>query len=148
MTPDEMLAVYRRHREAEDARDYPRVMETLTPDCFLEHVSLGLRSVGRDDATRAYTELFGAFPDLGPIPEGIAFGDDVIVAFGQLHGTMKGPWLGLSPTGREVTVPLVNIVPFSQGLMQGERLLYDAATFCDQLGLDLHELRGAAARSG
>jgi hypothetical protein len=76
-------------------RDYPAVMHTLAPECFLEHVSLGLRSEGRPDAMRAYEELFGAFPDLGSISGGIAFGDDVLVAFGQLHGTMKGPWLGL-----------------------------------------------------
>src|SRR5436190_15621950 len=119
-------------------------MQTLAADCFLEQVSLGLRSVGKDDATRAYAEWFGAFPDLGPIPEGIAFGDDVLVAYGQLHGTMKKPWLGLAPTGREFTVPLVNIVPFTDGLMRGERILYDAATFAEQVGLDVHELRAAA----
>ncbi|HET6662944.1 MAG TPA: ester cyclase [Acidimicrobiales bacterium] len=145
MSPDEMLAVYQRHRAAEDARDFPRVMETLTPDCFLEHVSLGLRSEGRDDATRAYGELFGAFPDLGPIPGGVAFGDDVLVAFGELQGSMHGSWLGLAPTRRGFTIPLVNIVPFRDGLMHGERLFYDAAMLCDQVGLDIHELRAAAA---
>lgn len=49
MTPDVMLTVYQRHRAAEDTRDFPAVMQTLTPDCFLEHVSLGLRSEGRDE---------------------------------------------------------------------------------------------------
>jgi hypothetical protein len=63
-----------------------------------------LRSEGRDGATRAYEELFGAFPDLGPLPGGIAFGDDVLVALGELHGTMKGPWLSLEATGREFTI--------------------------------------------
>ena len=145
MTPDEMLTVYRRHRAAEDARDFPAVMQTLASDCFLEQVSLGLRSEGKDDATRAYEEWFGAFPDLGPIPEGIAFGDDVLVAFGQLHGTMSGPWLGLEPTGRAFTVPLVNMVPFKDGRMHGERILYDAAMFAEQVGLDVHDLRAAAA---
>jgi predicted ester cyclase len=116
MSPYEMLAIYRCHRAAEDARDYPRVMETLASDCVLEHVSVGLQSVGHEDATRAYIELFEAFPDLGRIPEGVAFGDDVLVAFGQLTGTMKGSWLGLAPTGRTFTIPLVNIVPFSSGL--------------------------------
>lgn len=97
------------------------MMETLTPDCFLEHVSLGLRAVGRDATTQAYEKLFTAFPDLGPVPEGIAFGDDVLVAFGQLRGTMDGPWLGLAPTGRSFTVPLVNVVPFRDGLMHAWR---------------------------
>jgi hypothetical protein len=111
----------------------------------LEQVSLGMRSVGKDDATRAYEEWFGAFPDLGPIPEGIAFGDDVLIAYGQLHGTMQEQWLDLASTGREFTVPLVNIVPFKGGLMHGERILYDAATFAEQVGLDVHELRAAAS---
>ena len=148
MTPDEMLAVYQRHRAAEEARDFPSVMETLTDDCFLEHVSLKLRSDGKADATRAYEEWFGAFPDLGPIPTGIAYGEDVLVAFGDLHGTMRGSWLGLAPTGREYTIPLVNIVPFRDGLMVGERILYDAAMLCDELGLDLTQLREAAKRDG
>jgi predicted ester cyclase len=147
MTPDEMLSVYRSHRAAEDARDFPEVMRTLAEDCFLEQVSLGLRSDGKDDATRAYEEWFGAFPDLGPIPEGLAFGDDVLVAYGQLHGTMDGQWLGLEPTRRSFTVPLVNIVPFEDGLMQGERILYDAATFAEQVGLDIRVLRDAASRT-
>jgi hypothetical protein len=120
-------------------------MTTLTADCFLEHVSLGLRTEGKRDATRADEELFGAFPDLGPIPGGITYGDDVLVAFGELRGTMHGSWLGLPPTGREFTIPLVNIVPFRDGLMHGERLFYDAAMLCDQAGLDLSELRVAAA---
>jgi hypothetical protein len=148
VTPDEMLAVYQRHRVAEEARDYPAVMETLTEDCFLEHVSLALRSEGKEDATRAYEELFGAFPDLAPIPGGIAYGDDVLVAFGELHGTMRGAWLGLEPTGREFRIPLVNIVPFRGGLMQGEQLFYDAATLCDQAGLELNRLRAAARDIG
>jgi hypothetical protein len=119
-------------------------METLTEDCFLEHVSLGLRSEGKREATTAYEDLFGAFPDLGPIPGGIAYGDDVLVAFGELHGTMRGPWLGLLPTGGEFTIPIVNIIPFRDGLMHGERLFYDAAMLCDQAGLDLRELKAVA----
>lgn len=146
MSPEEMLAVYQRHRAAEEERDYPRVMETLTPDCFFEHVSLELRAIGRDAATKAYEELFAAFPDLGPIPEGIAFGEHVLVAFGQLRGTMEGPWLGLDPTGRSFTVPLVNVVPFRDGLMQGERLFYDVAMLCEQAALDVDGLRAAARR--
>jgi predicted ester cyclase len=144
MTPDEMLTVYRQHRAVEDAHDFPAVLKTLTPDCFLEQVSLGLRSVGRAEAERAYEDWFGAFPDLGPIPEGLAFGDDVLVAYGQLHGTMSGPWLGLEPTGKSFTVPLVNIVPFKDGLMHGERIFYDAVMFSDQVGLDVRRLLEAA----
>jgi hypothetical protein len=122
MTPDEMFAVYREHRAAEDRHDFSAVMATLAPDCFLEQVSLGLRSEGQEDAAMAYEEWFGAFPISAPSRAGIAFGDDALVGYGQLHGTMKRPWLGLAPTGREFTGPLVN-------------------------RLDVHELRAAASRA-
>jgi hypothetical protein len=145
MTPDEMLVVYCEHRAAEDRHDFSAVMATLAPDCFLEQVSLGLSSEGKEDATTAYEQWFGAVPDLGPRRD--AFGDDVLVAYGQLHGTMLGPWLGFAPTGREFTVSLVNIVPFKDGLMHGERIFYDAASFSEQVGLDVHELRAAASRA-
>jgi hypothetical protein len=39
----------------------------------------------------------------------------------------------------------VNIVPFRDGLVAGERLFYDAAMLCEQAGLDVMELRRAAA---
>jgi hypothetical protein len=42
---------------------------------------------------------------------------------------------------------LVNIVPFKDELMQGERLFYDAAMLCEQASLDVHELRAAASRA-
>jgi hypothetical protein len=44
-------------------------------------------------------------------------------------------------------VPVVNIVPFKEGLMHGERILYDSATFAEQVGLDTRELRAAASKA-
>jgi hypothetical protein len=134
MTPDQMLAVHRRHRTAEDAHDFPALMQTLTADCFLEQVSLGLRS---DSRLRGVVR---GVPGPRPDPRRDRVGDDVLVAYGQLHGTMKEPWLGPAPTGREFTVPLVNIVPFKDDLMHGERILFDAAMFAERIGLDVHKL--------
>lgn len=114
---------------------------SATPPLHVQAANLSQPHNARPQTSRppptGAQDLFGAFPDLGPIPGGIAFGDDVLVAFGQLHGTMKGPWLGLEPTGREFTIPLVNIVPFKNGLMEGERLFYDTAMLCEQAGLDV-----------
>jgi len=31
--------------------------------------------------------------------------------------------------------------------MHGERILYDSAAFAEQVGLDVHELRAAAAKA-
>jgi len=150
MDRNEMLRLFEAHREAEAARDIDAILETFVTDCFLETMPLGLRSDGRE-AVRAACELqfFTAFPDLAPEDEGIAFNDDVIVVWGTLRGTSRGDWLGIPPGGGTFAVPFANVVPFSQGLMAGERIYFDLATLCEQARLPLEEVRATAgARRG
>ena len=100
MDRDEMLRLFEAHREAESARDINAILETFVTDCFLETMPLRLRSEGRDAVRAAYElQFFTSFPDLAPEDEGMAFGDDVIVAWGTLRGTSRGNWLGIPPGG-------------------------------------------------
>jgi hypothetical protein len=117
-----MLAVYQRHRAAEEARNYPAARETLTDDCFLEHVSLRLRSDGKADATRL-RGVVRRVPRLRADPrrESVSASTCSSLSASSM-ARCAGLWLGLPPTGREFTIPLVNIVPFRDGLMAGERL--------------------------
>ncbi len=111
---------------------------------LLETMLLGLRSEGQDAVRAAYElEFFTAFPDLAP-DEGIAFNDDVIVVWGTVRGTSRGDWLGIYPGEGTFAVPFANVVPFSQGLMAGERIYVDLATLCEQARLPLEEVRAAA----
>ena len=58
MDQDEMMSLFRVHREAEARRDYDAVMDTFTADCYLETVALGTRSEGREAARVAYVGYF------------------------------------------------------------------------------------------
>jgi predicted ester cyclase len=145
MDRNEMMRLFEAHREAEAARDIDAILETFVTDCFLETVPLGLRSDGRDAVRAAYEQqFFTAFPDLAPEDEGIAVGDDVVAVWGTLRGTSRGEWLGIPPGGGRFVVPFANVVPFSQGLMAGERIYFDLATLCEQARLPLEEVRAAA----
>jgi steroid delta-isomerase-like uncharacterized protein len=141
---EEMRRLFETHREAEAARDFDVILATFVEDCFLDTVPLGLRSEGRTAARAAYEGYFTAFPDLAPDDEGIAFGDDVIVAWGTLRGTSGGDWLGVPPSGRAFAVPFTNVAPFRDELIEGESIYFDLATLCEQTGLPLDELRTAA----
>jgi steroid delta-isomerase-like uncharacterized protein len=141
---DEMLRVFETHREAEAARDLDAILATFVDDCFLETVPLGLRSEGKSAARAAYEGYFTAFPDLNPDDQGIAYGDDVIVAWGVLRGTNDGDWLGVPPGGGSFAVPFANVAPFREGRMAGETIYFDLATLCEQAGLDVGEMRAAA----
>jgi steroid delta-isomerase-like uncharacterized protein len=145
MTPEEMQRLFERHRDAEAARDYDGILDTFVEDCFLETHPLGLRSEGRVAVRRTYEEgYFKAFPDLAPEDEGSAFGDEVMVVWGTLRGTSKGDWMGVPPSGRSFEVPFANVTPFRDGLMAGESIYFDLATFCDQTALPLDAVRAAA----
>jgi predicted ester cyclase len=146
MDRTEMLRLFEAHRDAEAARDIDAILETFVTNCFLETLPLRLRSNGRDAVRAAYEmQFFSAFPDLSPEDEAMAFGDDVIVVWGTLRGTSRGEWLGVAPGGGTFAVPFANVVPFSQGLMAGEKIYFDLATLCEQAGLPLAEVRAAAA---
>lgn len=144
MNRDEMLHLFEAHREAEAARDLDAILDTFVEDCFLETVPLGLRSGGKAAARTAYEGYFTAFPDLSPDDQGLAVGDDVIVAWGVLRGTSGGDWLGVPPGGGSFVVPFANVAPFQDGLMAGETIYFDLATLCEQAGLNLDEIRAAA----
>ncbi len=144
MTPDQMEALFRAHREAEARRDYDAVLDTFAPDCYLETAPLSSRSEGREAARAAYVNYFTAFPDLAPLDEGMAFGDDVLVTWGHLSGTSQGDWLGVPPSGGSFRVPFTNVTTFAGGRMAGETIYFDLATLCEQAGLPLELVRNAA----
>jgi steroid delta-isomerase-like uncharacterized protein len=146
--PEEMRRLYLEHREVEEARDLDAVVATFDDDCFLENVALGSRAVGRLEVRRSYEALFTAFPDLSPESEGEAYGDDVYVTWGTVHGTMGGLWMGLPPTGRSFRCAFFNVVPFRNGKMQGERLFFDLPALCADAGVDVTEVLAAANRRG
>jgi SnoaL-like polyketide cyclase len=74
----------------------------------------------------------------------LAFGDDVIVAWGLLRGTSGGDWLGVPPSGGSFAVPFTNVAPFKDGLIAGESIYFDLATLCEQAGLNSDQIRDAA----
>jgi len=146
MDKEEMLRLFEAHREAEAARDIDAILETFATDCFLETIPLGIRSEGKEAVRAAYeAQFFTAFPDLAPDDEGMAFGDGTIVVWGTLRGTSRGEWLGVPPGGGSFAVAFVNLVPFKDDLMEGEKIYFDLATLCEQAQISLDDVRAAAA---
>lgn len=144
----DMKRLYLEHRMVEEARDLDSVVATFDDDCFLENVALATRATGRDAVRRSYEALFATFPDLSPQSEGEAYGDDVFVTWGTVRGTMRGAWLGIPPTGRSFTCAFVNVVPFRNGRMQGERIYFDLPAMCRGVGVAADDVIDRAAAAG
>ena len=65
--PDEVAEIrelWKVHSIAEDNRDLPGLISTLTEDCVYTVAGTGARWEGHEGAARFYTELLTAFPDI------------------------------------------------------------------------------------
>jgi predicted ester cyclase len=105
VTPElytEIRELYKRHSIAEDARDLPGLISTLTPDCVYELVQTGHRWEGHDGAARFYTGLLTAFPDIRFDLTDIVIGPQGVCEEAIVTATHTGTWLDHEPTGEKL----------------------------------------------
>lgn len=116
--------LYKAHSVAEDNRDIAGLLATLTPDCVYELCQSGVRWEGHDGATRFYTELLSAFPDIVFDLRNIVIGPQGVFEEADVTGTWKGPWQGREPTGERVEFRVLILFPYDDQakLFAGERV--------------------------
>src|SRR3954463_5305008 len=101
-SPAEHAAIrdlWKRHSIAEDKRDLPGLLATLTDDCVYELVQTGHRWEGHDGAARFYGGLLGAFPDIDFQLTAIVIGPQGVCEEADVTGTHEAEWLGIPATG-------------------------------------------------
>jgi steroid delta-isomerase-like uncharacterized protein len=136
--PDEYQRIRRlwiEHSKAEDARDLPGLIATLSEDCVYEIVPTGQRWEGHAGATRFYTSFLGAFPDVKFDLQDIVIGPQGVFEVTRMTGTHRGEWAGQPASGRRVETPIVIHFPWDPATQKfaGERIYFDSRAF-DQTG--------------
>ena len=126
-TADEYDAVrelWKRHSIAEDERDLPGLLATLTEDCVYELVQTGHRWDGHEGAARFYTGLLGAFPDIHFDLTNIVIGPQGVCEEADVTGTHEAEWLRIAPTGEHLAWQVTIFFPWDRGrrLFRGERV--------------------------
>ena len=111
-------------------------MDTYThPDCVDDFVAIG-RFHGRDAIKGFFEELFTAFPDFRIEVERITADDDSAVVQWEATGTFTGgPFLGIDPNGRVVSIRGVDVMEISDGQVRYNTIYYDGATFARAIGM-------------
>lgn len=128
-TYEEIRALWKAHSIAEDQRDIPGLLATLTDDCVYEIAHTGHHWEGLDGATRFYTELLSAFPDIHFDLTNIVIGPQGVAEEANVTATHRGDWLGLAATGEPVAFRVIIFFPWSpeQRRFTGERVFLDMA---------------------
>lgn len=102
---DEIAAIrelWKAHSIAEDNRDLPGLIATLTEDCVYTVAGTGHRWTGHEGAARFYTELLTAFPDIRFQLDYIVIGPQGVCEEAIVTATHAARWLEHEPTGERL----------------------------------------------
>ena len=125
---EEIRALWKRHSLAEDERDLPGLLATLTDDCVYELPQIPHRWEGHRGAARFYTELLTAFPDIHFELTNIVIGPQGVCEEARVTATQAAPWLGRRGSGDRLAWTVVIFFPWDRRrrLFTGERVYVDA----------------------
>jgi predicted ester cyclase len=124
---DEIRELWKRHSKAEDERDLPGLLSTITEDCVYEIVGTEHVWRGHEGATRFYTGLLGAFPDIDFQLTEIVIGPQGVCEEADVTGTHEQAWLDYEASGERVEFKVVIFFPWDpdKKLFTGEKIHVD-----------------------
>ena len=125
--PAEVEAVrelWKQHSIAEDNRDIAGLLATLSDDCVYELAGTPHRWEGHEGATRFYTGLLTAFPDIDFQLTDIVVGPQGVCEEARVTGTHESDWLDYEATGEAVEFGVVIFFPWDpeRRLFRGEKV--------------------------
>src|SRR5689334_18291950 len=104
-----------RHMFVELDRGNLDIIDELVAPEYVEHVAGSQVIVGPAGLKQFIMQFATAFPDLHiQVEDMIGEGDKVATRF-TLQGTHRGDLMGISPTGRQVSVPVILISRITNG---------------------------------
>ncbi len=127
VSPDDYGAIrdlWKRHSIAEENRDLPGLIATLTPDCVYEIPEWQKRWEGHDGAAQFYGSLLTAFPDIHFALTEIVIGPQGVCEEAIVTATHERDWLDVPASGRRLEFEVVIFFPWDEQarLFQGERV--------------------------
>lgn len=123
-TYGEIRELWKRHSIAEENRDLPGLIATLTEDCVYEIPEWERCWEGHPGATAFYTELLTAFPDIHFALTEIVIGPQGVCEEAVVTATHERAWLDVPPSGRRLEFTVVIFFPWNteRRLFEGERV--------------------------
>ena len=128
--PDEYKAIRQLwidHSIAEDSRDIPGLMATLTDDCVYTVANSDVSWHRKEGATQFYQQLLGAFPDIHFDMQHIVIGPQGVFEEAHVTATYQSQWLDMPPpNGQPIEFDVLILFPWNpkQRLFTGERVYF------------------------
>ena len=135
MTRQDVRALFTRRQDAWDRLDAAALAADHADDGVVESPLAGGAATGREAVQKLYGTYFRAFSDLRLEEDDLIIDGDRVVLVGRVSGTDTGGFMGMPPTGRAVSVPIMFFYEVRDGLIARERRVYDFTGVLVQVGI-------------
>lgn len=135
MSTEENKALARRVIEEGYSKGNLAVIDEIFAADFIDHdPELGLTG-NREGFKQAIRAIRDVFPDIrGKLEDSIAEGDKVVERW-TVTGTHQGEFMGIPPTGKQISMPTIVITRFSGGKAVERWSAHDMLGMVEQLGV-------------
>lgn len=134
MSLEENKALVRRFVEqVENHHDLDVIDELFSPD-FVDHSGLS-SSPGIEGTKAFFTMMFAAFPDMHFTVRQQLAEDDRVMTYKTFHGTHQGHFMGIPPSGKQVSFDNIDIMTVKEGKIIEHWTVGDMLSLMTQLGV-------------
>jgi steroid delta-isomerase-like uncharacterized protein len=135
MSVEENKKVVRRNiEEVFNKGDQSLIDEIIAPN-WAFYGPGGQEFKGREGFRQIFTMLRTAFPDLHMAIEDMVGEGEMVAARYTIQGTLKGPLMGMAPTGKQMKIQSALFIRFENGKEAEVREIYDQLNAFRQLGV-------------
>ena len=132
MSTEQNKTIVRRFLEASVQSD-PSALKELLPSDFLAHIPSG--PTGREGFIQHNSVFTNAFSDKQFVVEDLIAEGDKVVALATWKGVHSAAFMGVPPTGKQISVSATLIERFKDGKLVEHKSLFDTMGMMQQLGL-------------
>ena len=127
-------AVVRRNTEEVQSKGDFDVFEELFADDFVDHTPQPNMTPDKPGARRLYKALREAFADFHAVIHWQTADGEIVTTFKTYHGTHRGTFLGVAPTGRKVQFETVDAMRVRYGKITEHWGVANLFSLMQQLG--------------
>jgi steroid delta-isomerase-like uncharacterized protein len=144
--------VWRFYEELWNTRNLSVADEIFASDCVTHQLQSGAACPGVPRSPEAVkhhvAEWLAGFPDLRFSVEQMLAEADLVMSRSVMHGTHTGTWLGIAPTGKQVSIRMFVVHKIMNGKIAEDWVLVEALGFFQQLEIvpSTQQLLAKAAR--
>ena len=137
MSVEENKEVVRREIEGVWVKRNLMAIDDLYDSNFVNHSPFPDTTSDREGIKHGIQNVLNAFPDIELTIEDLIAENDKVVERVTATGTHKGEFMGIIPTNKRVTFPVITINRFADGKIIERWSLADSLDMLQQLGITL-----------